>query len=107
MQVSTEGMVTLNDTIFGNIWKMIFIGLCDANGVTRRTLINYHNGVTSIWKGLFRSIGPLNQDNDENRYIVTIQCELSKSAKVLGIKQLMSTACHLQTLRSLENTHKV
>ncbi|KAK9730845.1 Integrase zinc binding domain [Popillia japonica] len=99
-------------------------------------------------------VGPLNQDNDENKYILTIQCELSKfvdaypikdkeaqtvaktfvnnfilkfgipkrivtdqgteflakvfkeSAKLLGMKQLMSTAYHHQTLGSLENTHK-
>lgn len=99
-------------------------------------------------------VGPLNTDNEENKYILTLQCELTKfvqayaikdkeagtvaksfvnnfiltfgipreivtdqgteflanvfkeSAKILGIKQLSSTAYHHETLGSLENTHK-
>lgn len=99
-------------------------------------------------------VGPLEQDVQNNRYILTIQCELSKfveaypipnkeavtvaesfvqnfilrygipqeivtdqgteflsstfkeACKVLGIKQLNSTAYHHETLGALENSHK-
>lgn len=122
--------------------------------IHREPLTITSTAATAFEKIFLDIVGPLNTDNDCNKYILTIQCELTKfvecypitnkdaetvakayvnnfilrygipnsvvtdqgtefmsstfkeTSKLLGIKQLNSTAYHHETLGAIENTHK-
>ena len=120
----------------------------------REPMVITDTATTAFEKVFLDLVGPLNTDIDENKYILTIQCDLTKYVegypirgkdaetvaktyvenfilrygipkivvtdqgtefmsttfqsvcKLLGVKQMNSTAYHHQTLGAIENTHK-
>lgn len=137
-----------------------FVRRCDdcqryKHSVPRREPLTVTTTATSAFEKVYLDlVGPLPPDAKNNRYILTLQCELSKfveaypienkesftvakafvdnfvlrfglpltvvndlgaefvgnifkdTCKILGVKQLNSTAYHHETLGSLENSHK-